>query len=201
MRIFLARQMRIFLALAVLWGLCTGAAAQALQPGDSIAISVYQDPKLDRQLLIGPTGMISFPLAGQLRAGGLTPQALENALRARLKDRFTGDLDITVSVVSTTPTQPADEQLKPRFFVTGEVLRPGPYIIVQRTTVLQGIALAGGLGPFAARQRIQIRRKIRGIDELLHFNYWAFEAGYDVGGNINLQPGDVIIVPVRGLFE
>ena len=53
------------LLLVVCWS--TAASSQALQPGDTISISVYQDPKLDRQVLIGPSGMISFPLAGQIR--------------------------------------------------------------------------------------------------------------------------------------
>src|SRR3954454_11077607 len=74
--------------------------SQALQPGDSIAISVFQDSKLDRQMIIGPTGMISFPLTGQLRAGGLTPTELANDIKNRLKDKYTSDLDITVSLLA-----------------------------------------------------------------------------------------------------
>src|SRR5262245_2463828 len=99
--------MRLILTvLLLLCGFCTGAAAQALQPGDTISITVYQDPKLDRQVVIGPTGMISFPLAGQIKAGGLTPDALENALKAKLKDKFTTDLDINVTLVASKERQP-----------------------------------------------------------------------------------------------
>src|SRR4051812_9522323 len=119
--------MRFFLALIFLCGFCAVAGAQALQPGDTIAISGYQDPKLDRQIVIGPTGLISFPLAGQVRAGGLTPQALENTLKARLKDKYTSELDITVTLVSLAREKDEkriEEELKPRIFVTGEVLRP-----------------------------------------------------------------------------
>jgi polysaccharide biosynthesis/export protein len=186
---------RILLALALILGISGTATAQELQSGDVLEITVYQDPKLNRQVVVGPTGMISFPLAGHLQAGGLSAQALEKSLRARLRSKFTGDLDITVAVVSRDETQ------KPRIYVTGEVQRPGPHIISARTTVLQAISLAGGLSPFAAKQRIQVVRKIDGVEEILVFNYRAFESGQDLSGNIDLRAGDVIIVPERGLFE
>ncbi len=190
--------MRVLLALLFLCGFWTGAGAQALQPGDTIAISVYQDPKLDRQVLIGPTGMISFPLAGQVRAGGLTPAALESVLTARLKDKFTGDLDITVALVGV---KQLEEDLKPRIFITGEVLRPGPFVVRTRTNVLQAISLAGGFGPFAAKQRIQVRRQINGVEVMFLFDYDAFFSGRNVEDNIDLRAGDVVVIPERGLFE
>jgi polysaccharide biosynthesis/export protein len=188
----------VILALLVLCGTWATVVAQELQPGDTIAISVYQDSKLDRQVVVGPTGFISFPLAGQLKAGGLTPEALEKTLRAKLRDKYTGSLDITVSLIATT--KPDDEQ-KPRFYITGEVNKPGPYVLRTGTTVMQAIAMSGGLGQFAARKRIQIRRKVAGVESTLLFNYGAFESGADIGGNVELQPGDVIIVPEKSFWE
>ncbi|HZM87320.1 MAG TPA: polysaccharide biosynthesis/export family protein [Blastocatellia bacterium] len=188
----------IALALLVLCGTWATVVAQELQPGDMIAISVYQDSKLDRQVVVGPTGFISFPLAGQLKAGGLTPQALEKALRSKLRDKYTGGLDITVSLISTAKQE--DEQ-KPRFYITGEVNKPGPYVLRSGTTVMQAIAMSGGLGQFAARKRIQIRRKVAGVESTIFFNYGAFESGADLGGNVELQPDDVIIVPEKSFWE
>jgi polysaccharide biosynthesis/export protein len=173
------------------------AAAQTLEAGDSIGIAVLQDPKLDRQMLIDRAGMISFPLAGRLRAAGLTPQALENLLRTRLRGNYSTDLDITVSLLASAK----DDEQKPRIFVTGEVKAPGPYLLRPKTSVVQAIALSGGLGPFAARRRIQVRRRIDGTETLFLFNYSAFEAGTDLLGNIDLRPNDVVIVPERGLLE
>src|SRR6185312_498661 len=178
--------------------LATAAAAQTLQPGDTISVSVYQDPKLDRQIVIGPTGSISFPLAGRIQAQGLTPVALEKALKSKLKDKYTTNPDITVALVASSKTE--DEQ-KPRFFVTGEVSKPGPYLLTQGTSVMQAIAISGGLGPFAARPRIQIRRKVNGVDYTLLFDYSAFEKGDAVNGDVELQPGDVVLVPQKGFFE
>src|SRR5262245_52052400 len=135
--------MRILAALSLILSICTPALAQELQAGDTIAMAVYQDSKLDREVVIGPTGLISFPLAGQVRAAGQTPERLEKLLKTRLRDKYTTDLDVTVTLVTAGKME---DDLKPRFFVTGEVPRPGPYIIRPKTTVLQAIALAADLG-------------------------------------------------------
>lgn len=192
--------MRILVLLVLLLGSSGAALAQsaALQPGDGISISVYQDPKLDRSVIVGPTGMISFPLAGQIRAGGLTPAALENVLRQRLKGRFTEEPDVTVSLLGV---KPLEEDLKPRIYITGEVLRPGFYVIRTRLNIMQMIAEAGGFSPFAATRRIQVRRKIDGAESIFVFNYNDFFNGTNFADNIGLRPGDVIIVPEKGLFE
>ena len=126
--------------------------------------------------------------------------AWADALRSRLQKNYTEKLDITVSFVSR-PEKEQDEALAPRVYVTGEVLKPGPYIVKLRTNVMQAIALAGGLGPFAAKKRIQVRRKIKGLDEIYEFNYVAYESGQDMAGNIDLKSGDIVIVPERGLIE
>jgi polysaccharide biosynthesis/export protein len=193
--------MRMLLGLLLFCGFLTSAAAQIapLQPGDSIHISVWQDPKLDRQLVVGPDGMISFPLAGHIKAAGLTPQALENTLRRRLQKNYTSRLDITVSLAAIN--KDAENASQPRIYITGEVLKPGPYVIRPNTNVMQALALAGGLGPFAASKRIQIRRQVNGNDSTFLFNYNSYVAGTNTVDNINLRSGDVIIVPERGLFE
>jgi len=192
--------MRILLLLMLLFGCSSAAWAQsaALQPGDTLSISVYQDPKLDRQVVVGPTGMISFPLVGQIKASGLTPGGLESLIKARLKGRFTEEPDVTVSLVTS---QLLTEELQPKVYVTGEVLRPGPFIMRTRLNLMQAISVAGGFSPFAAKKRIQVRRKINGVESIFVFNYDDFFAGANFDDNINLRVGDVIIVPERGLFE
>jgi len=79
--------MRILAMLSLIFAICSAAAAQELQSGDTIAIAVYQDSKLDRQVVIGPTGLISLPLAGQIRARGSNAQDASGSsylLRGRL---------------------------------------------------------------------------------------------------------------------
>jgi polysaccharide export outer membrane protein len=179
-----------------------GASAQTLKSGDNLSISVLQDSKLDRNVVVDPSGEIAFPLAGHIRARGLTPQALENILKAKLKGNYKDEnLDVTVAVANSPKDIPEDD-LKPKVFITGEVVRPGSYVVRQPTTLMQAIALAGGIGPFAAKQRIQVRRRGAGGDETIFmFNYKAYEAGADLEGNIRLRAGDVIMVPERGLFD
>ena len=92
--------MRILLFLLLFCGFITSAGAQALRPGDLLEITVLQDPKLDRRVIVGPEGMIAFPLAGHIHAAGMTPQGLENVLRERLKKNYNGALDITVALAA-----------------------------------------------------------------------------------------------------
>ena len=173
--------------------------AETLKAGDSLSISVMQDPKLDRQVLVDPSGQIAFPLAGHIHAAGMSPQGLEQVIKQRLKPNYKDDdLDITVAVSGTTPME---EDLKPKIFITGEVARPGSYVVRQPTTLMQAIALAGGLGPYAAKRRIMVRRKGGPGENIYTFDYRAYEAGQDIEGNITLHAGDVVMVPERGLFE
>jgi polysaccharide export outer membrane protein len=195
--------MRIVLALLFLAGFATGALAQTIKSGDSLSISVLQDPKLDRQVIVDPSGQMAFPMAGHIRARGLTPKAIENILKEKLKPNYKDEaLDITVALTGVAKPDPPEEDLKPKIFITGEVIRPGSYIVRQKTTLMQAIALAGGIGPFAAKRRIQVRRRGTAGDEAIFaFDYKAYEAGLDLEGNVTLHAGDVIIVPERGLFE
>lgn len=195
----------VTLILAVL--MSASAVAQPFQAGDTIEINVYQDPKLDRRVLIGRDGSISVPLAGRIRAAGRNPADIEAELKRRLQKNYTEPLDISVGLVQPARPEPAqplrsvDDELKPRVFVTGEVTRPGSFPIGRRITVVQAIAQAGGLGPFAARKRIQIRRQSLGEELVFPFDYDAFLNGVVSVGNVDLRPGDVIVVPEQGLFE
>src|ERR1700712_4729541 len=129
--------MRILIILLCLTCWIPTANAQTLKSGDTLSISVLQDPKLDRTVTVDPSGEIAFPLAGHIRARGLTPLALENILKAKLKNSYKDDnLDITVAVANA-PKDIPEEDLKPKIFITGEALRPGPYIVRQRTTLMQ----------------------------------------------------------------
>jgi polysaccharide biosynthesis/export protein len=177
-------------------------AAITLKPGDTLNISVLQDPKLDRSVVVDPNGQVAFPLAGHINANGLTPQNLERILKARLKRNYKDDdLDVTVAVANAAKPDIPEDDLKPKIFITGEVQRPGPYPIRQATTLVQAISLAGGLGPFAAKKRIQVHRGSGGEETIFHFDYKKYESGLDLDANIPLQAGDVIIVPERGILE
>lgn len=199
--------MRVLLMLLVgIWFAVAGTAhAQnyRLRSGDVLDVTVWQDPKLNRQIVVGPDGFVSFPLAGRFKAGGQTTAAVEDALKARLQKQFTTELDVTVSFVQSEKRELKDAKEREfTVYVTGEVAKPGAFIVPKRPpTVLQAIALSGGLGPFAAARRIHVVRRVSGEEIILPFNYRLYEKGRDLEGNITLRNGDVVVVPERGLFE
>jgi polysaccharide export outer membrane protein len=84
--------------------------------------------------------------------------------------------------------------------VTGEVNKPGPYPLDRPVDALQAIALSGGFSPYAATKRIVIHREENGVEYQLRFNYRDLMSGRDLSGNIQLRPGDVVVVPEKGLF-
>ncbi|MEO1493038.1 MAG: polysaccharide biosynthesis/export family protein [Pseudomonadota bacterium] len=176
-----------------------------LQPGDVIFVGVLEDADLDRQVLLLPDGRISLPVAGTIMAAGKTPTKLEDIIRSRLRSNFVKEPTITVSVVALgEPTE--DEVRTQEVYVLGEVASPGRYEYDAETPidVLQALSLAGGLGPFAARDRIQVRERIAGAPQTLRFfDYEAVEDGVlDLEGDLStLANSAVIVVPERGLFD
>ncbi len=178
-----------------------------LKSGDKIEVVVWQEPKLNRVLTVGPDGRISMPLVGRVKAGGATVEQVETQIKSRLAKQYTSDIDVNVSLAEVKeyppePPLPPEEKIFPPVFVTGEVAKPGRYEMKEPTDILQAIAMAGGLTPFAAERRIVVRRKAsNGHEDLYEFNYRAYTEGRDESGNFRLRPGDVVVVPERGLFE
>lgn len=201
--------MRLILFVLLTLGLGAGVAfAQGykIRPGDRLEISVWQEPKLNRIVVVAPDGQISFPLAGHLQAGGRSVQTVEEELKERLAKQYSTDIDVSVALAERPPEppeppKPPEEKVLPGVFVMGEVAKPGKVEYRSSMNVLQALASAGGLSPFAAEKRIKIRRKEDGEEVLYDFDYKAFVSGKDLSGNMLLRNGDVIIVPERGLFE
>lgn len=194
--------MNRWLASFLFWiALAVTAAAQTatyrLQPGDLLSITVWQDSKLDRTVVVGPDGSVSIPLAGHVQASGQTVQAVEAELRRRLQPSYTTALDVTVSLGAVTVR---DSALS--IFVTGEVAKPGSYPLNPLgTNVLQAIAVSGGFSPFAATRRIQVVRRLSSDQAATFtFNYDDLISGRAPGANIDLRAGDVVVVPEKGLF-
>jgi polysaccharide biosynthesis/export protein len=201
--------MRAILISLISFWLAMGVVAHAqnytVEPGDVLEVSIYQDPKLNRQIVVAPDGQVAFPLAGRFQAGGLTLGGVEAALKSRLQKQFATELDVTVSYVQS-PKQAKESseanESESTIFVTGEVNKPGSYTFPEESpTLLQVIALSGGLGPFAAQRRITVHRQVNGQEMMYEFDYKSFVKGSDAAGNITLRDGDVVVVPERGLFE
>lgn len=175
-----------------------------IRVGDTLTISVLEDPNLTRTVLVRPDGRVSLPIAGSVLVAGVSPEALENILQQRFARGFQITPTVTVSIRGLAAIRDQAE-LGPeptRFFVMGSASRTGPFETVEQLTVLEALAVAGGPGPFAAVKRIQIRRLDEdGVEQILLFNYRALEDGVPVQGNVTIEPGDIIFVPERGLFE
>ena len=183
------------------WAALAPAKAQyQLQPGDALQISVWQEPRLDRQITVAPDGTIALPLAGRIQAAGRTAAQVEQALTTSLAPQYADELDVTVHLLARADAGEVPPVV-PGIFVMGEVTRPGEFPLLKPTTVLQAIALGGGLSPFAAERRIQVHRALGGQDQIHVFDFKAFKHGLNPTGNIVLKPGDVVVVPERGLFE
>lgn len=156
-----------------------------LQPGDLVNVSVWREPDLDRVVLIRPDGGISFPLAGDLTAAGRTIDQLTADLVARL----------TKFIPSPVVTVTLQENLGNRIYVAGKVTRPGVFLVNQDVNVLQALALAGGVTPFAKLKDIKILRREGGAERAIPFNYKQVQRGERLEQNIILQPGDTVLVP------
>lgn len=173
-------------------------AGYRIQPGDQLAITVLEDDTLNRQVLVLPDGRISVPLAGSVRAAGSTVESVERTIADRLASNFAVRPSVFVSVVSVIE----EEETFP-IYVLGQVGNPGLVEVLPGTTLLQAVALSGGLDRFAADKRIQLRRTdtATGQERLFLFNFAAVERGGAIKSMITLREGDVIIVPERRLFE
>jgi polysaccharide biosynthesis/export protein len=173
-------------------------AGYRIQPGDQLAITVLEDETLNRTTLVLPDGSISVPLAGTVKAAGRSVDAVEGAIADRLASNFAVRPSVFVSVTSVS-----DTGLTFPIYVVGQVGDPGQREVEAGTTLLQAIALAGGLDRFAATKRIQLRRTdpATGQERLYIFNYNAVERGGAIQSMITMREGDVIVVPERRLFE
>jgi polysaccharide export outer membrane protein len=152
--------------------------------GDKLRIEVYKDPQLSQSAQVRPDGKITLPLIGDVEAAGLTPIELRDTITKSLKEYITNPT-VTVIVVEATAATA---------YVMGEVNHPGAVTLQAPLTVLQALALAGGLKDFADAKNIRILRKgPAGSLETIAFNYK--NALKSAGTPIYLRPGDTVIVP------
>ena len=153
---------------------------------DVLAINVWKEPDVSRTVPVRSDGKISLPLAGEVQASGETPKQLETALAVKLQS-FISEPEVTV-IVTEVKSQ--------KFNVLGMVSKPGSYPLLNPTTVLDAIALAGGTKDFAKQKSIYIlRRHPDGTEDRLPFNYQDVIMGKNTAQNIDLQPRDTIVVP------
>ncbi len=146
---------------------------------DVIEISVWKEPDLSRTVPIRPDGKITLPLVGEVQAEGLRPQELEQKV-ARALAPFVRDPRVTVIVHDVNGA---------KVYVTGMVGHPGAFPLRNSMSVLQALAMAGGLAEFADRDQIRVLRA-----DGRHFDV-AYDSLVSGESKVTLGPGDTVVVP------
>jgi polysaccharide export outer membrane protein len=154
-------------------------------PGDVLEISVWKDPELTRQIVVPPDGVISFPLIENINVKNLTVADLKQFVAKKLSE-FIPDATVTVMFLEINSL---------KAYVIGKVNSPGQFDIDLQTNVLQILAKAGGLTPFASGGNINILRQQKNTIIKIPFDYGDVEKGKNLEQNIVLSPGDVVVVP------
>ena len=154
-------------------------------PQDVLKIDVWREDQLTRTVPVRPDGKITLPLLNDVQAAGMTPMQLAEVIGDKLK-KYVNNPQVTVSVTEINSR---------RVFVAGEVTRPGAFPLLPNMTVLQALTSAGGFTQFARIKGVYVLR-MEGGQQVKHaFNYKDVVTGRKAEGNIQLQPGDTIIVP------
>jgi polysaccharide export outer membrane protein len=157
-------------------------AAYTIGAGDVLRVVVWKEPDLTLDVTVRVDGMITVPLLGDLQAAGRSTGQVAESL-AQGFQRFVEAPRVTVAVSLSNSA---------RFFVVGQVAKPGEFPLSGTTTVLHALALAGGLKEFAKTESIVI---VRQDQTVVPVNYKRIAEGKDVSQNVTLARGDTIVVP------
>src|SRR4029078_741623 len=161
------------------------AANSAVKPGDLLSISVWKEPDLQKETLVRPDGSFSFPLVGEVDGKGKTVTHLNKTISQKLT-RYISDPVVTVSI----------QEIKGnKVYVIGQVNKPGDFIMNPSVGVMQALSMAGGTTPFAALGDIVVLRRTPTGKQSIPFRYNDVVKGRRLDPHIDLQAGDVVVVP------
>lgn len=153
-------------------------------PEDVVEVSVWKNEALSETTTVRPDGRISLPLVGDIQAAGLTASQLKSWITQKLLEyKETPTVSVIVKEVNSYVV-----------FITGEVVRPGKYPLKSRSTLLQGITLAGGFTQYASKNKILLLRKNGSGEVRMRIKYSDILSGGDSADPI-LLPGDTVVVP------
>jgi polysaccharide export outer membrane protein len=154
-------------------------------PSDILSIVFWRDKDMSADVLVRPDGNITLPLLNDIQAAGLTPAQLRERVLTESR-RYLEDPSPTVVVKEIHSRQ---------VFITGQVEKPGPYPLATPTTVLQLIATAGGLKEYVDGRNILVTRSENGRQTAYMFDYQDLIKHKNFRQNIELKPGDTVVVP------
>jgi len=154
-------------------------------PGDTLQLFVWKEPDLTTALSVRIDGKTTLPLLGDVVAAGRTASGLADEVTEGLK-RYLAEPQVTIAVTEASAA---------RFFVVGQVNKPGEYPLRGRTSLVQALAMAGGFREFANKGKLVIVRPTAEGDAFLRASYDDLASGKDPSQNLALNPGDTILVP------
>jgi polysaccharide export outer membrane protein len=152
--------------------------------GDVLQVFVWKEPDLTREVTVRLDGRITVPLLGDVQAAGQTPLMLSAEITKQLT-KFLAAPQVTVGISQANST---------RFFVVGQVARPGEFPLTAGTTLVQALALAGGFREFAKTDGIVIVRQ-QANPPFVSVNYKKLEDKSDITQNVLIRARDTIVVP------
>ena len=156
-----------------------------IAPADVLEISIWGEEELARQLVVRPDGKVSFPLIGDIEVAGKTTAEVKKLVEKKIRP-YIPEASATVIVSQLGSLQ---------YFVIGKVAKPGMFNVSKPLTVLQALAMAGGLTTFANESGISIVRYYGKKTMRIPFNYKEVKQGKNLEQNILLERGDVVLVP------
>jgi len=152
---------------------------------DVLGVLFWREQEMSGDVSVRPDGMITLPLIGDIKAAGLRPDALREVVQTAA-GKYLTEPNVTV-VVRQLNSQ--------KVFITGQVATPGAHPLTGPRTVMQLIALAGGLTEYADSEHITIMRLEAGKTRSFKFNYKDVSKGKKLEQNIALRPGDTVVIP------
>ncbi len=158
---------------------------------DVLEITVWRNADLSKTVQVRPDGRFSLPVIRDVVAVGKTPSQLADEITRKLKEYVQNPV-VAISVREVNSYN---------IFVLGEVVRPGKYPLKSRTTLLQGITVAGGFTPVAARNQVVIFRfgENGSTMQTVTSSYDDIVLRGGIAGNLELRAGDTIVVPSESM--
>ena len=153
----------------------SAAASYVLGPNDRVRLKVYGEPDIAGEYEVDNNGNVSIPLAGHIRAAGLTTRQLERSIASALSKGIVRDPRVNVEIALYRP-----------YYILGEVKKGGEYPYRLGLTVMDAVASAGGFTYRANENKIYLRRSGAGAEEI-----------YALDAPVPVFPGDNIRIPER----
>ena len=157
----------------------------ALGPGDQVEVEVYQYDELKRKISVPGSGVIFFPLVGEIDVKGLGVTELRRTIQDRLKDRIV-DPQVSLSVTMNKSQ---------KVYVLGQVKSPSVLTLDAHMRAAEAVSKSGGFTDAADHTSVVLVRNKQGNPDLYRLNLDEFFEGAKLGPNMSLQPGDVLYVP------